>query len=486
MATSPCVFTIQLTGSIALTASTTQINNATAGVSLVIEGGGFAVNGPGTSGSVRPFDIAANTTVKMNKITITGGNATGSGGGISNSGILTLANSTISGNNAANNGGGIYNVGTLTVTDSTITGNQATNSGGGVYSNALTGTPVLITGSTIYNNNAYFEYGGGVANVGGEMTIRNSTISGNKVSVSVPVKEGGGIYNESRLTLDSVTITDNERSALYNASYGAAQVTIQNSILANSTNITYDCVNVTPGTVTIVNPNLVETQNNCGSFTLTSDPQLGPLQNNGGPTQDPRAAGRQPGHQRRRHDADHRPAQLRTPGRRSGRHRRLRIRRRLSRHPGQLRRTSPGRPRAGDVADGERDEQRRLQPVPHHVGRRPGGRPADLVPSQAPGSTQGFVYTYQDNAVTPGETYWYWLEDVDLSGVTTLHGPVSVVYTAPTAVTLSGLEAAGDGSHGLAVAAGAGGRSPGRRRWSGGAATLPPSAIPVVAAGVRQ
>ena len=116
------------------------------------------------------------------------------------------------------------------------------------------------------------------------MTIRNSTISGNKVSVSVPVKEGGGIYNESRLTLDSVTITDNERSALYNASYAAAQVTIQNSILANSTNITYDCVNGSPGTVTIVNPNLVETQNNCGSFTLTSDPQLGPLQNNGGPT----------------------------------------------------------------------------------------------------------------------------------------------------------------------------------------------------------
>ena len=106
VATSPCVFTIQLTGSIALTASTTQINNATAGVSLVIEGGGFAVNGPGTSGSVRPFDIAANTTVKMNRITITGGNATGSGGGISNIGILTLANSTISGNASVPNNGG--------------------------------------------------------------------------------------------------------------------------------------------------------------------------------------------------------------------------------------------------------------------------------------------------------------------------------------------------------------------------------------------
>ena len=64
------------------------------------------------------------------------------------------------------------------------------------------------------------------------------------------------------------------------------------------------------------------------------------------------------------------------------------------------------------------------------------------VPSQGPGSTQGFFYNYQDQAVTVGETYWYWLEDVDVNGVTTMHGPVSVVFTAPTAVTLSGLEAA--------------------------------------------
>ena len=72
---------------------------------------------------------------------------------------------------------------------------------------------------------------------------------------------------------------------------------------------------------------------------------------------------------------------------------------------------------------------------------------ATLIPSQSPGNPSGFVYTWEDRAdLLPGVTYWYWLEDVDLSGVTTLHGPVSVVFTAPTAVTLSGLEAAGDGS----------------------------------------
>ncbi len=76
VATSPCVFTIQLTADISLTASTTTINNATSGVSLVIEGDGFAVDGQDTAG-VRPFQIAANTTVTMNRLTVTGGNVVG-------------------------------------------------------------------------------------------------------------------------------------------------------------------------------------------------------------------------------------------------------------------------------------------------------------------------------------------------------------------------------------------------------------------------
>ncbi|HNS04283.1 MAG TPA: hypothetical protein PKM78_18085, partial [Anaerolineae bacterium] len=37
--------------------------------------------------------------------------------------------------------------------------------------------------------------------------------------------------------------------------------------------------------------------------------------------------------------------------------------------------------------------------------------------------------------------YYYWLEDVAISGATTLHGPVSVEFTAPTAVTLDGVAA---------------------------------------------
>jgi hypothetical protein len=76
------------------------------------------------------------------------------------------------------------------------------------------------------------------------------------------------------------------------------------------------------------------------------------------------------------------------------------------------------------------------------VGDRP--EPSDLlasVPSQSPGSTLGAAYSYEDLAVQPGETWWYWLEDADLSGATTLHGPISATVQTPTAVTLSSVSA---------------------------------------------
>lgn len=72
------------------------------------------------------------------------------------------------------------------------------------------------------------------------------------------------------------------------------------------------------------------------------------------------------------------------------------------------------------------------------------------MPSQAPGSAQGFAYSYDDTTGQPGETFWYWLEDVELNGAATLHGPVSATMQTPTAVTLATFGAA---SGGLSTAA---------------------------------
>ena len=63
------------------------------------------------------------------------------------------------------------------------------------------------------------------------------------------------------------------------------------------------------------------------------------------------------------------------------------------------------------------------------------------VPSQSPGGTSGAAYSYQDFDIQPGQTYWYYLEDVDLSGLATVHEPVSVEFPWATAVALRTLGA---------------------------------------------
>jgi hypothetical protein len=57
-----------------------------------------------------------------------------------------------------------------------------------------------------------------------------------------------------------------------------------------------------------------------------------------------------------------------------------------------------------------------------------------VIPSQAPGGTEGVAYSYDDFGITSGVTYYYWLEDVDLNGTVTRHGPVSTSGETPTAI----------------------------------------------------
>ena len=50
----------------------------------------------------------------------------------------------------------------------------------------------------------------------------------------------------------------------------------------------------------------------------------------------------------------------------------------------------------------------------------------DLIPARG-GPTTGASYSYLDDAVSNGVTYWYKLEDVDIHGMSTFHGPVVAV-----------------------------------------------------------
>jgi hypothetical protein len=65
-----------------------------------------------------------------------------------------------------------------------------------------------------------------------------------------------------------------------------------------------------------------------------------------------------------------------------------------------------------------------------------------LIPSQAPGSMMGATYTWRDKVVIPGHTYFYKLEDIEVAGGRTYHGPVSAkLSVTPNPVRIQNLVA---------------------------------------------
>ena len=171
---------------------------------------------------------------------------------------VSIANSTIS-DNSGWRGGVFAASGDLSIVNSTISGNSATTgTGGGIYGNGL--DDLSIVNSTISGNSANTGTGGGIYNYNSPLRITNSTITGNSAG------SGGGIYNDG--------------------SGGASVVEISNTILnagASGENIFNN-----GGTVTSDGYNLCSDDGG-GYLTgpgdqINTDPLLGPLQNNGGPT----------------------------------------------------------------------------------------------------------------------------------------------------------------------------------------------------------
>ena len=188
------------------------------------------------------------------------------GGGILiRDGRLTLIDSTVS-DNSASDGGGIYNdIGTMTLTHSTVSDNSADNEdgggdGGGIYQ--LYGT-MTLTNSTVSDNTAHGRGGGIYADVTkeGNMTLTSSTISGNRA-------DGGG----------GIQVVDRGSGIV-------AKATLKNTIVANNTPA--DCGN-TAGGIASLGHNIFGDIScpplGTGDMSGTN-PLLGPLANNGGPTQ---------------------------------------------------------------------------------------------------------------------------------------------------------------------------------------------------------
>jgi hypothetical protein len=182
--------------------------------------------------------------VTLSDITVENGllNQNGvAGGGIDNSGNLTLQRVTVSGNTVTTSGagargvlgGGLNNSGVLSIVDSTFSNNHANSTSTDSYSQAIggaiysTGT-ATITGSTFAFNGVKSDgpapvagydqaSGGAIATNGTDnvLTLTNSTVvvNGAENTNTVAGASGGGLYLGANVagtaTLASDTITDN-------------------------------------------------------------------------------------------------------------------------------------------------------------------------------------------------------------------------------------------------------------------------------------
>jgi Dockerin type I domain len=283
--------------------------------------GGTTVVGPGAANAVvsgngvsRVFSVAisAGTAVTISGLTVTGGRTEYGGGGIGggNGGSLSLDAVVVTGNTAGNGGGVAFFDGLLTLRNCTVSGNTATL-GGGI---SVNDGSLLVESTTISGNIASRTGGGLMFNPGSsffpaqhESTIRNCTISGNGAL------RGGGVYDDvlyGNLTLDNSTITGNTATQAapdsrggggvlvrYTPGYPTAPsaVTVQSSIVSGNaaTNGTADICVYQPSGPPIINvirsaigsPNgFTITGSNADNLPFGTDLQLGALGFNGGPT----------------------------------------------------------------------------------------------------------------------------------------------------------------------------------------------------------
>ncbi len=192
-----------------------------------------------------------------------------SGGGLFNEsdGLVTLQHSAILENEATQNGGGIFNIGiNLTILSSIISGNMAGGNGGGIVHDPYSGT-FLLANSTVSGNMAA-GYGGGIfQNALSGSGIHHSTIAGNiSDSDGDGTGAGGGIYQAEGTT-----------------------PTLLNTILADNSDLSGQAPDCGGQEYYSVGYTIVEDLTGC-QFTpgvgdiLGLDPVLSPLDDHGGDT----------------------------------------------------------------------------------------------------------------------------------------------------------------------------------------------------------
>jgi predicted outer membrane repeat protein len=261
-----------------VTVSDTEfLNNAT--FSSNGSGGGIFVGGNSTSFSLEDSDVT--------------GNSSQDGGGLGavTGGTVTIADSVISSNTAAGDGGGAdipVSGGQVTIDRTTIDGNTSNGYGGGLSMSRA----IVMTNSTVSNNDAGYE-GGGVRVVDiSQATFNNTTISGNSST-----EDGGGLYfyNVANVTMNQSTISNNDAikgGGIASFNNGAAVVELSGTIVSgNIASIVSDLYGFSSTSVSLNSDHsilgLVSRGINVtdlGGTINSTTPGVLALANNGGPT----------------------------------------------------------------------------------------------------------------------------------------------------------------------------------------------------------
>jgi hypothetical protein len=202
-----------------------------------------------------------------------GGGAGGFGGG---SGGEPANQEGGSGGGGAGLGGAIFNNqgATLTITNSTLTGNYALGGGAGLFFNP-DGTVAAIAEVALNLGTGGQGLGGAVFNRDGTVVLVNSTIAGNTVSGGTP--QGGAVFNLTDAAGQNATLFL-FNSILANTSGGND---VQNEQDAGTATVNGASTALT----TLIGDSGGATSNGTYLQTTPSSLNLGPLQNNGGPTQ---------------------------------------------------------------------------------------------------------------------------------------------------------------------------------------------------------
>jgi hypothetical protein len=228
---------------------------------------GNAGNGISNEGTM----IATSCTVAENEgigiqngetMILTNSHVSQNDGGLLNAGTATIFDSTVSGNF----GGGIENWGTLSLATASIASNEYT----GIINTGI----LAVWSCTVSDNSGGGIHASGVFDCGGTMAITNSTVSGN---------EGDALYACGSTTITHSTVSGRVVADGQDSSIDIAATLIDGACSQQSESISW----------TSSGHNLESPGNTCGFDEAKGDQfnvsagqlNLGPLQNNGGPTE---------------------------------------------------------------------------------------------------------------------------------------------------------------------------------------------------------